>query len=196
MKMSNPRKSIKVHYYAFIILWTGLLLACTSPSTTTAPSIQSDGQESVGNQSAYPEPNNILEDAYPSIDVVPTLSPPSAYPPPTIEEEFEEPRFRLDLPLVANGTTVTGQALPNMPVAIVDITFNGVVLGSGVSDDNGRFNINVKPLPQGHRIGITFSELQPGKSFNDMSIEYFPHRGEGFMNLPNVGIFFDTALVE
>ena len=79
---------------------------------------------------------------------------------------------------------------------MVDITFNGIILGSGVSNDDGRFNVSVRPLPQGHLIGITFADLPPGKSFNDMSIELYPHRGDGFMNLPNVGIFFDTALVE
>jgi hypothetical protein len=25
---------------------------------------------------------------------------------------------------------------------------------------------------------------------------YFPYRGEGFQNLPNVGVFYDTTLVQ
>ena len=173
-------------------------MACTESSTTPVPPAQSNSQEtstdSVVDQNAYSEASSMVEYAYPSADSEPTSLPP--YPPSLAEDEFKEPRFRFDLPQVANSTTVTGQALQNMSVAIVDITFNGIVLGSGVSDDDGRFNIGVEPLPQGHRIGLTFAELQPGKSFNDMSIEYFPHRGDGFMNIPNVGIFFDTTLVE
>jgi hypothetical protein len=91
---------------------------------------------------------------------------------------------------------VTGQAPPDLALAIVDVTLNGVVLGTGVSDSNGRFSIGVQALPDGNRVGITFAELQAGKSLADMSREYFPHRGEGFMNLPNLGIFFDTVMVE
>ena len=90
---------------------------------------------------------------------------------------------------------MTGQAPPDLALAIVDITFNGIVLGVGVSDSDGRFSIGVEELPDGHRVGITFAELQAGKTIADMSYEYFPHRGEGFMNLPNVGIFFDTTMI-
>ena len=146
-------------------------------------------------QNAYPEASSIAESSYPSADSE-SASLLLAYPPPSESEEFKEPRFRFDLPQMENNIVVTGQAFPNMSIAIVDVTFNGIVLGSGVSDAEGRFSITVEPLLQGHRIGLTFAKLEPGKSFNDMSIKYFPHRGEGFMNLPNVGVFLDTTLVE
>ena len=81
-------------------------------------------------------------------------------------------------------------------MAVVDVTLNGVILGTGVSDGDGRFSIGVQALPDGNRIGITFAELQDGKTLAEMSKEYFPHRGEEFMNLPNLGIFFETVLVE
>lgn len=141
---------------------------------------------------------DIAEEAYP-VEPLPLPSPtidPENYPPPPPEEVFAEPRFRFDLPLNAGNTLVTGQAPPDLALAIADVTLNGVVLGVGVSDSDGRFSISVQELPDGHRVGVTFAELQAGKTLADMSREYFPHRGEGFMNLPNLGIFFDTEMVE
>ena len=149
------------------------------------------------NEAAYPPPAEAptAEEAYP-IEPLPLPSPtlaPGSYP---IEEEvFAEPRFRFDLPLNAQDRVVNGQAPPNMALAIVDVSSGGYVLGVGVSGADGRFSIGVQELPDGNRVGVTFSELQPGKTYADMSREYFPHRGEGFMNIPNVGIFFDTAVV-
>jgi len=137
------------------------------------------------------------ENAYP-VGPLPLPEPtidPQNYPPPALEESFSDFSFRFDLPLNAGDTLVTGQAPPNLSLAIVDVTFNGI-LGIGVSDADGRFSIGVQELLDGHRVGITFSELQPGKTHADMSEEYFPHRGEGFINIPNIGIFFDSALVE
>jgi hypothetical protein len=145
-----------------------------------------------------PFEEDIAEEAYPVVPL-PVPSPtidPENYPPPPPEEVFAEPRFRFDLPLNAGNTLVTGQAPPDLALAIADVTLNGAVLGTGVSDRDGRFSIGVQELPDGHRVGITFAELQAGKTLADMSREYFPHRGEGFMNLPNLGIFFDTEMVQ
>ena len=128
----------------------------------------------------------------PSPTAVPDVYP----PPPEASEVFEEPRFRFDLPVAPGSTTISGEAPPGLSLAIADVTFNGAVLGIGSSDGNGRFTINVQPLPEGHRIGITFAELEQGKTYAEMSEEYYPHRGDGFMNLPNVGIFLETLLVE
>lgn len=151
------------------------------PAQTDAPAAPSDDA-----QGAYPPPTPPL----------PTATPlPENYPAPT-EETFLEPRFQFDLPLTTGATQVTGQAPPDLPLAIVDVTLNGTVLGTGQSDGNGRFSIDVQPLPDGHRIGVTFAELEPGLDFPQMSEKYFPYRGDSFMNIPNVGIFLETALVE
>lgn len=149
--------------------------------------------------SAYPPDVNLPEqdEAYP-VEPAPLpapTQPPDSYPA-VVEELFAEPRFRLDLPLTAEDSVVNGQAPPNLALAVVDVSSGGIVLGSGVSDADGRFSIGVPGLPDGHRVGITFSELQPGKTHPEMSQEYFPHRGEGFINIPNVGIFFDSTLIE
>ncbi len=220
MKMKHSINNIRLYAYLIIVLVISTLVACTEASTPTPVSSPVEVEGTVDNDEvqssypsasvsvaaegeigdAYPYPSiinaNDEEDAYPIIHSEPTIQS-EPYPPPhSVEYEFQEPRFRIDVPQVESNLTVTGQAPPNLPIAIIDVTFNGVVLGSGVSDDNGNFSIDVSALQQGNRIGITFSELEPDKSFDDMAIYYFPYRGNGFMNIPNVGIFFDTTLVE
>jgi len=139
----------------------------------------------------YPPPTPSPADPYP-VEGQATATP-APYPP--AEETFLEPRFRFDQPVSVTATTVTGQAPPNTPLAILDVTFNGQLLGTGRSDDGGRFSIPVSGLVEGNRIGIGIGELAEGQTLNQMAEQYFPYRGEGFMNLPNVGIFFDTILV-
>ena len=63
------------------------------------------------------------------------------------------------------------------------------------SDDSGRFTIPVTGLVAGNRIGLAVGELVEGQTLSQMAEQFFPYRGEGFMNLPNVGIFFDTVQV-
>ena len=125
---------------------------------------------------------------------LPATSTPGAYPP--AAETFQEPRFRIDQPVSASATTITGQAPPGLALAVLDVTFNGTLLGTGRSDESGRFTIPVSGLIEGNRIGLAIAELAEGQTLNQMAEQYFPNRGEGFMNLPNVGIFFDTVLVQ
>jgi len=149
-----------------------------------------------GGDQAYPPPAAAPVNPYPSegeaaMAPTPTVGP---YPPPA--EEFREPRFRIDRPVAAAATLLTGQAPPNVALAVMDVTYNGTLLGAGRSDENGRFSIPVSGLVGGNRIGVTVGELQQGQTLNQMAEQYYPYRGEGFMNLPNVGLFFDTVLVQ
>jgi hypothetical protein len=160
-------------------------------ATSTAPSADA-GQ-------GYPAPvaPTMTPASYP-VEAPPTLTPtplPGSYPAPTTEV-FLEPRFRFDVPLQAGATNVTGQAPPNLSLAVLDVTFNGALLGTGRSDESGRFSIPVTPLPAGNRIGLLIGELPEGQSLSQLAETYFPYRGDGFMNLPNVGVLYETALVE
>lgn len=151
----------------------------------------------VSNGEAYPPPAAVeAVEPYPGGEEVaaPPVTAPESYPP--AEEVFREPRFRLDTPITAATTIITGQAPPDTALAIMDVTFNGGLLGTGRSDSSGLFSIPVSGLVAGNRIGIAIGELSEGQSLNELAERYFPHRGEGFMNLPNVGIFYDTVLVE
>ena len=87
---------------------------------------------------------------YPTLN---TTSENPAYPSPSEIDESE--RFKIDQPLTAGSTTVTGQAPKNLSLAIVNISLGGSILGTGISGDDGRFTINVAPLPEGYRIGLT-----------------------------------------
>lgn len=161
---------------------------------------EEDAPADAGQESYPPPPPAIpeLDESYP----VETLPPPTAtpvpdvYPPPTVAEVFAEPRIRLDLPVAVGDATVTGTAPPGLALAVVDVTYNGALLGSGETGSDGRFQIEVDGLIEGNRLGLTFDELEPGMTLADMSIKYYPHRGEGFMNLPNVGVMLDSTLIQ
>jgi hypothetical protein len=194
---------------ATLVVTSLLLVACgaaSPPAATVAPLEGAQAPTTSADSGipaapeGYPPPTAAPETtaAYPPGEAPPPPEPtlePGSYPPSQAGEAFQEPRFRFDQPLAANATTVTGQAPPDVALAIADITFNGAILGSGRSDADGRFSISVSPLPAGHRIGVTVAVLQPGQTISDMSAQYYPHRGDGFMNLPNIGVFFETALV-
>lgn len=175
-----------------------------SPVTSTPLPLESptENEAAGSSEDAYPPPTPAMpaEESYPAGEpptrAVPSPTPlPEGYPA-SSEEVFEEPRFQIDQPLVAGAERVTGQAPPNMRLAIANVTLSGEVLGTGVSDDQGRFDIAVSPLPAGNRIGVTFGELEEGMSFVDMAEEYYPHRGDNFMNIPNVGLYLETGQVE
>lgn len=195
-----------------------LLMALTAcgPSTEQASNEPVEGQ--VSEATAVPPSTEEEAPAYPAADNYPpplstvpdaaeaypveTLLPPSPtpvpdiYPPPTVAEVFAEPRIRLDLPVNAVDTVVTGQGPAGLALAVIDVTYNGALLGQGKVGDDGRFSIGVNGLVQGNRLGLTFGELEPGMSIADMSIKYYPYRGEGFMNIPNVGVILDSTLIE
>lgn len=189
--------------WIFILSLTLLFVSCGPAHTSEITAVDYENvNSSIPNTDSYPLPSTIVssQSAYPSNGDAVTVvldSTVEPYPPPVeTDQPFKEPRFRIDSPLSANDTVVTGQALPNLHLAIVDITYNGIVLGTGQSDTSGQFSISVTGLSEGHRVGITIAELPAGQTFNEAVLELYPHRGIGFMNIPNVGVFFDTILIE
>lgn len=159
------------------------LLAACGPGDSTTPTPLQDGTF------AYPAPG---ETGYPTI-VTQSFNP--AYPPEPGEINEAE-RFMIERPLAPGSTTVTGTAPRNLSIAIVDITFGGVVLGTGITDDDGRFSVPVSALPEGHRIGLTITDVTDGRTFEEVAVELYDYRGEGFMNVPSVGVFFDTVMTQ
>lgn len=206
-KINHPTLLVLVAVFSFALA----LAACgpsaptVSPTLESAPADQTTGETgtqptstppSAGGE-AYPDPASapLPANPYPGEGEAgpPPTAEPEPYPP--VEEAFQEPRFRIDQPVAAGATEITGQAPPDTALSVMDVTFNGELLGTGRSDANGRFSISVSGLTAGNRIGLGVAELAPGQTLDQMAEFYFPHRGEGFINLPNVGIFFDTALV-
>jgi hypothetical protein len=201
------RSRIKLNPFVLLLLLlalASLAAACGPDAQQVAPTVEgvSTGDAptappaDAGGQGAYPAPAAVATtNPYPGEgEAPPATVAPEAYPP--AAETFLEPRFRFDQPVTAGMTTITGQAPPGVALALLDVTYNGAILGTGRSDENGRFAIPVSGLVEGNRIGIAIGELAEGQTLDQMAEQYFPYRGEGFMNLPNVGTFFDTVLVQ
>jgi hypothetical protein len=202
-----------------LILSTLVLFMMVSACGPSAEQASNEPMESPVNEATAvpPTPEEEEAPAYPATDGYPpslsntpqvaeaypleTLPPPSPtpipdiYPPPTVAEVFAEPRIRLDLPISVGDTVITGQAPAGLALAVIDVTYNGALLGQGKTGDDERFSIPVNGLVEGNRLGLTFGELEPGLSIADMAIKYYPYRGEGFMNIPNVGVILDSTLI-
>ena len=166
-------------------LWLGLallLVGCTSP--TAAPSAVTPGSQEPGVEQAYPvsSPVNTPE-SYPGrvTPPVPTLPP-------------GEAPVRIDKPVVAGTTVVTGSGTPGLPIVLHNVTFMGEVMGQTTIDDNGRFSINVPPLEANVRVGIWVGDLA-GTRWTLETFQAPGYQGDEAMALPNVGNFLDTALV-
>jgi hypothetical protein len=174
--------------FALLILCLIFVLGACGPAGEEENNTNTTPTTSEG----YPPANNESV-GYPPIGPTTSDNESVAYPPPVA---LDKPLFQLDLPLKVGATTVSGQSPESLPLAIVDVTFGGVILGTGQSDEDGRFSIPVTPLPDGHRIGVTITEFEAGITFEEIAEQYFPYRGEGFMNVPNLGIFYDSAITE
>lgn len=190
-----------------------LSVACSQPEPTPAPPTPSPaGEAGTGEVSpettepAAPAATPVDESGYPAADAESGYPPAgdeeaaeAAYPPPRAEEAIggpKGPNFSLDRPLQAGATTVSGQAPGELNLAIVDVTFAGEILGTGRSGADGSFSISVSPLREGHTVGVTISSLEGDQTMEEFAVEYYPYRGEGYTNVPNIGVFFDTAVVQ
>lgn len=103
--------------------------------------------------------------------------------------------FQLDKPISAGATRVTGQGPAGVPVMLLNITVGGKVLARGEIDSDGNFELELnEPLEANYRIGLTLDDLS-GTSWEptDFTEEFY---GEEAMNVPQVGFFFDTSLVQ
>jgi hypothetical protein len=187
-------------FYWLLLGVLGLILFACGPADPDEPAPTEEIQSTPllsSTESAYPISTPVVaEYPAPLTDEQAVIE--SAYPAPAEPDPRVDPseRFRFDLPLAANNTIVSGEAPENLPLAIVDVTFAGEILGSGQSDENGRFEIPVTPLPAGHRIGIALASLEPGVEFQDKLTELYPYRGDGYMMVPDIGVFFETAMTE
>lgn len=104
--------------------------------------------------------------------------------------------FQIDKPIGEGTTEVTGQGVVGTPVVLADITLGGVVLGNTTINREGKFEIKVStPLEEGHRIGLTLGNLSSTKNqpedFYDKKLY-----GDEALNVPQIGFFFDTAMVK
>jgi len=86
---------------------------------------------------------------------------------------------------------VKGTGPSGVPIRILDVSLVGEEIGSGIIGDDGTFAIEVDPpLVAGHRIGIALGSLEG----TDIDGSLFL-RGDDYVDIPLVGILFDTAWV-
>jgi hypothetical protein len=118
---------------------------------------------------------------------------------PVLEEPaIAGPKFAFDA-LTAGATTITGQGPAGIPIIIVDVSLTGEVRGDGFIDSEGNFDIALSmPLITGHRMGImagTTTAMTPEEIQH--YVQQLRHwMGDHAMNLPHVGLLFETAMVE
>ena len=103
--------------------------------------------------------------------------------------------FQLDRPVVAGTTVVRGTGPAGVPIFIADVTFMGEPLGTGNIGADGKFAITVQSLEAQHRIGLALGILD-GTAWKPDDFYQPEFYGPDAMQLPQVGFFHDTVLVD
>ncbi len=113
------------------------------------------------------------------------LSSPLSVPSSSQESFVDGDKFELEKPLSAGATVVRGKGEPSLQVIIVDVTDLGETLGTGIVDEQGRFEVTLdSPVKAGHRIGV---------SINTSGIEF---KCTQCQDIPLVGLIMDSARAE
>lgn len=162
-RFNNWVASTIVGLLTLLFLATG----CTSANDVT---ISQDGVP----EAPYPSvPSQILHQA--------------SYP--GLETESGKPLLALDKPLRSGDTRVTGVGPPGLAVELINITFMGESLGTGVVGSDGVFAIALDALPGGIRVGLSADIESFNFTLDDFQLT------EGTISMPQVGYFFDSAVI-
>lgn len=196
---------MKSRYGLFVFLLAIFLFitACSQAATPTPTQLPVENTPQPTNEVAeepYPPPGGGLPTA-PAINL--------AYPEPgseitTENAAYPEPGasqgdpaitpFRLNKPIVAGVTEVSGSGPAGVPIMIVDTTLMGNILGQGIIGDDGTFVILVPKLEKDHRIGVALDNLE-GTPWSTADFTEAYTGDEAYMS-PMIGAFYDTALVQ
>jgi len=135
--------------------------------------------------------------AKPTGNLQPTATMRSDYPEPGqgIGGDENAIPFLLDKPILAGAKEISGSGVPGVPIAILDITLMGPVLGQTTIKEDGSFVVEVSPLEAGHRVGLFLANLE-GTSWKPEDFQDKGYFGEEARMVPMVGFFYDTALVK
>lgn len=155
-------------------------------------------------------PTSTPPPAYPVGELVSSTLTEGAYPIPQPQYiPFETPNpypsdaasvspdaFRLQKPIYAGDTKVRGTGPAGVPILLMNITKMGLPLAETVIDSNGQFVFKLSSgLESGQRIGILLGNLEG----TQWKVEdFYPRRyyGEEARQVPQIGFFYDTALVK
>jgi hypothetical protein len=148
---------------------------------------------------AYPTPLSSYSSSYPAPGLSGYAQPDQSYPAPA---PSPTPRkgadvmlvpFRIQKPVLAGTTQVTGTGPANVPVTLANLSLMGDILGESTIQPDCTYTIQLsKPLEKNTWIGITFSNLKGTQWVPDDFLNP-AFRSEGAQQVPQVGFFFDTA---
>jgi hypothetical protein len=198
-------------FYRTALATIALLLVVTACSTPKPPPVSTQAPTSI-TEASQPTVAATAEIAYPgpTTQANPTNQAPSdqqagatepAYPaPPTTPQDqttqVQVTPFKLDKPIVEGTTEITGVGPAGAPIVLTDITSTPQGLANAIISSSGKFTFKVaKPLVKGQRLGVGLVNLQDSpwvdKNFVDPGFQ-----GTEPQQVPNVGFFFDTAIVQ
>ena len=101
--------------------------------------------------------------------------------------------FRINKPVLAGATKVTGTGPAGIPVTMANLFLMGEILGETTIQPDCTYTIQLKqPLEKNTWIGITYSNLKGTKWVPEDFLDP-GFRGEGAQQVPQVGFFYDTA---
>ncbi len=157
----------------------------------------------LGCSSSSPEPESPLETPTPGVlptqfvspldSPLPTVAAPSAH-------ALDGPAFEIEGPLLVGASQVRGKGPYNVSIVIVDVTLAAKPLGSGVISPDGTFTIDlVEGLIINRRIGIMAGMTEgvtpvPSTEAHIENLKQF--QGDGYQNLPYIGIILASRMVE
>jgi len=103
--------------------------------------------------------------------------------------------FQLDKPLQQGDTRVTGTGPVGAPIRLEDVTFAGRFIAIGEIEQDGTFELVLsEPLEAGHRVGLTVDVSGTSWTVEDFQSPEF--NGDGAMQIPQIGFYFDTTMVQ
>lgn len=164
----------KVQTFVLLMFVTLLMAACENNSTPPPSPTGASASPTTG----YPAPDTGYSN--PEVDF-PAIGYPSL--------DSNGILLAFDKPIQPDDTVITGVGPAGLAVYILNMTFMGTELGSGVIGDDGKFSVQVSELQRGTRIGLTADVTTVGLTEADIQ------PGDGVMAVPRVGYFYDTFVI-
>ncbi|MCP4535521.1 MAG: hypothetical protein GY832_00070 [Chloroflexi bacterium] len=173
MKKEKNRSLIFTIAIAVVVVATVGISSCRRPDATKIPS-------------PLPGDSPLQPDS-------PIVTPPSDAPtPPPVSEVVP---FQLDKPLQEGDTRVTGTGPADAPIRLEDVTFAGRFIAAGQIEKDNTFELVLsEPLEAQHRVGLTVDVAGTSWTIEDFQSPEF--NGDGALQIPQIGFYFDTAMVQ
>lgn len=182
-----------------VVCILALLIGCKTPAPTQTKSTEKTPENTVvptvaPSQTQEPTTTTSPADTYPLVSTQATVE--QTYPivntyilPPG---ETMGPDFKIDRPVKAGDTKVTGIGPAGVPIRLIDVNEPGKVWGETIIKANGEFEFEFSQgLPANHQIAIALGDLA-GTNLNPADFVYNPNYVDRYM----LGVLFDVVVTE